>query len=152
MWGIEYVLCNNLSTFLKMFSLYLSRLHQTRIQHSYASYFKSWKILGPTFSPLNLNFSKYYFNPSRVSNLKIILFLLALLNHALKHVEKWLGDFFWRIAICWPRVSTGGLRNVTLLPKLFWHVRKNCCSDQEKLLKFKAEGREFAKCLRSHFF
>ena len=64
------------------------------IQHSYASYFKSWEILRPTFSPLNLNFSKYYFNPSRVSNLKIILFLLALLNHALKHVEKWLGDFF----------------------------------------------------------
>ena len=31
-----------------------------------------------------------------------------------------------------------------LLPKLFWPtVRKNCSSDQEKLLKFKAEGREF---------
>jgi len=28
-------------------------------------------------------------------------------------------------------------------------VRKNCSSDQEKLLKFKAEGREFAKFLRS---
>ena len=26
---------------------------------------------------------------------------------------------------------------------------KNCSSDQEKLLKFKAEGREFAKFLRS---
>ena len=37
-----------------------------------------------------------------------------------------------------------------LLPKLFWPtVRKNCSSDQEKLLKFEAEGREFAKCLRS---
>jgi hypothetical protein len=37
-----------------------------------------------------------------------------------------------------------------LLPKLFWpNVRKNCCSDQEKLLKFEAEGREFAKFLRS---
>ena len=37
------------------------------------------------------------------------------------------------------------------LPKLFWPttVRKNCSSDREKLLKFKAEGREFAKCLRS---
>ena len=28
-------------------------------------------------------------------------------------------------------------------------VRKNCSSDREKLLKFKAEGREFAKILRS---
>ena len=37
-----------------------------------------------------------------------------------------------------------------LLPKLFWPtVRKNCSSDREKLLKFEAEGHEFAKCLRS---
>ena len=37
-----------------------------------------------------------------------------------------------------------------LLPKLFWStVRKNCSSDREKLLKFKAEGQEFAKFLRS---
>ena len=28
-------------------------------------------------------------------------------------------------------------------------MRKNSSSDQEKLLKFKAEGREFAKFLRS---
>ena len=28
-------------------------------------------------------------------------------------------------------------------------VRKNCSSDQEKLLKFEAEGQEFAKNLRS---
>ena len=33
-----------------------------------------------------------------------------------------------------------------LLPKFFWPtVRKNCSSDWEKLLKFEAEGREFAK-------
>ena len=37
-----------------------------------------------------------------------------------------------------------------LLPKLFFPtVRKKCSSDQEKLLKFEAEGREFAKILRS---
>ena len=37
-----------------------------------------------------------------------------------------------------------------LLPKLFWpSVRKNCSSDREKLLEFKAEGREFAKILTS---
>ena len=36
------------------------------------------------------------------------------------------------------------------LPKLFWPiVRKNCSSDGEKLLKFEAEGRKFAKVLRS---
>ena len=28
-------------------------------------------------------------------------------------------------------------------------MRKNCSSDREQLLKFKAEGREFAKFLRS---
>ena len=28
-------------------------------------------------------------------------------------------------------------------------MRKNCFSDREKLLKFQAEGREFAKVLRS---
>ena len=28
-------------------------------------------------------------------------------------------------------------------------MRKNCFSDREKLLKFEAEGREFAKILRS---
>ena len=37
-----------------------------------------------------------------------------------------------------------------LLPKLFWPTeRKNCSSDREKLLKFEAVGREFAKILRS---
>ena len=37
-------------------------------------------------------------------------------------------------------------RNGILLPKLFWPtVRKNCSSDREKLLKFEAEGWEFAK-------
>ena len=41
-------------------------------------------------------------------------------------------------------------KNGILLPKLFWPtVRKNCSSDQEKLWKFKAEGREFANFLRS---
>ena len=37
-----------------------------------------------------------------------------------------------------------------LLPKLFWPtVRKICSIDREKILKFEAEGREFAKILRS---
>ena len=41
-------------------------------------------------------------------------------------------------------------RNGILLPKWFCPtVRKNCSSDREKLLRFEAEGREFAKFLRS---
>ena len=41
-------------------------------------------------------------------------------------------------------------RSGILLPKLFWPtVRKNCSSHQEKLLKFEAEGQEFANLLRS---
>ena len=40
-------------------------------------------------------------------------------------------------------------RNGILLPKLFWPtVRKNCYGDREKILKFEAEGWEFAKFLR----
>ena len=40
--------------------------------------------------------------------------------------------------------------NGILLPIMFWPtVRKKCSSDREKLLKFEAEGREFAKFLRS---
>ena len=41
-------------------------------------------------------------------------------------------------------------RNGILLPKLFLlTVRRNCSSDQEKILKFEAECQEFAKILRS---
>ena len=41
-------------------------------------------------------------------------------------------------------------KNGILLPKLSWPtVRNNCSSDREQLLKFEAEGREFAKLLRS---
>ena len=40
--------------------------------------------------------------------------------------------------------------NGIFLPKLFWPtVRKKCSRDWEKLLIFEAEGREFAKFLRS---
>ena len=40
--------------------------------------------------------------------------------------------------------------NGILLPKLFWPtMRKNCSCDQEFVLKFEAEGREFSKFLRS---
>ena len=43
-------------------------------------------------------------------------------------------------------VGTNGI----LLPKFFWPtLRKKCLSDRENLLKFEAEGREFAKILKS---
>ena len=42
------------------------------------------------------------------------------------------------------------LGNGILIPKLFWPtVRKKCLSNRKLLLKFEAEGREFAKFLRS---
>ena len=41
-------------------------------------------------------------------------------------------------------------RNGILLLKLFWPtVRKNCSSDQEKLLELEAEGQQFATFLKS---
>ena len=47
-------------------------------------------------------------------------------------------------------LETDFYNNGILLPKLFWpNVRKKYFSDREKLLKFEAEGREFAKLLRS---
>ena len=46
-------------------------------------------------------------------------------------------------------VYTQSFKNGILLPKLFWPtVRKKSSSDHEKLLKFEAEGQEFAKFLR----
>ena len=55
---------------------------------------------------------------------------------------------FYLAFISWPtdHHTTNGI----LLPKLVWStVRKNCSSDQEKLLKFEAEVREFEIFLRS---
>ena len=48
------------------------------------------------------------------------------------------------------KISLKKETNGILLPKLFWPtVRKSCSSDWWKLLKIKADGREFAKDLRS---
>ena len=47
-------------------------------------------------------------------------------------------------------VLPNNIKNGILLPKLFWPtVRKKCSSGQEKLLKFNAKGREFAKNFQS---
>ena len=55
-----------------------------------------------------------------------------------------------RMQICSAFLFVFNAGTSILLPKLFWPtVRKNCFSDREKLLKFEAEGQEFAKFLRS---
>ena len=65
----------------------------------------------------------------------------------------WLKSFDLREkkkSVLWEKKSAVCVKNGILFPKLFWPtVSKNCSSDWEKLLKFEAEGREFAKILRS---
>ena len=58
---------------------------------------------------------------------------------------------YWQLTSCYYLEPARLLiRNGILLPKLFWPtVRKKNSSDQEKLLKFEAEGWEFAKFLRT---
>ena len=58
-----------------------------------------------------------------------------------------IGETQWgEMFVCPPLIH----KNDILLPKLFWPtVRKNCSSNIEKLLKFEAEGQEFANVLRS---
>ena len=56
--------------------------------------------------------------------------------------------FFWSTGLA--NISFKYSKNGVLLTKLFWPtVRKKCSGDREKLLIFEAEGREFAKLLRS---
>ena len=60
------------------------------------------------------------------------------------------GKFFQETKILCICIPNNKMNNGILLPKLFRPtVRKNCSSDREKLLKFEAEGREFAIILRS---
>ena len=66
--------------------------------------------------------------------------------HTQKNVENFSGWLHFQ----WYESSLGEERFGILLPKLFLAtVRKNCSTDRDKLLKFKVEGREFAKILRS---
>ena len=56
--------------------------------------------------------------------------------------------FFWYTGLA--NISFKYSKNGILLPKLFWPtVRKRYSSDREFFLKFRAEGPEFAKCLKS---
>ena len=67
-------------------------------------------------------------DPKFAENVNFFLFVGLLLTIT---IEKWYG-------------------NGILFPKLFWSsVRKICSCDREKLLKFEADGQEFAKILRS---
>ena len=60
-------------------------------------------------------------------------------------------EFNYWVGNCPPCPPTSYAPGIgTLLPKLLYPtVRKNCSSDQEIILKFEAEGLEFAKFLRS---
>ena len=61
--------------------------------------------------------------------------------------QAFLFSFEYNLSQIWYQ-SKSDKENGILLPKLFWPtVRKNCSSDQEKLLK-EAESREFAKFYR----
>ena len=65
--------------------------------------------------------------------------------------SKYVASF--KVFVLWQSTNTKCVLqeiNGILLPKLFWPtVRKKCSSDRENRLKFKAEGQEFAKILRS---
>ena len=85
------------------------------------------------------NFMKTHCKP-----ILIAMYCTRKLEGAIKEFGGFEATFFVGIRVR-KRTSNG-----ILLPKLFWPtVRKNCSSDREKLLKFEAEGREFAKILRS---
>ena len=58
-------------------------------------------------------------------------------------IAVWICPQFRNWEQIFPRPGWNGI----LLPKLFWPTY--CSSNREKLLKFEAEGREFAKILRS---
>ena len=66
-----------------------------------------------------------------------------------KHKDRKKKQAYYSCFVVISRLRTKGWDGI-LLPKLFWPtVKKNCSSDREKFLKFKAEGQEFAKILRS---
>ena len=56
---------------------------------------------------------------------------------------------FDRISKLANQLSTGGNAWYFVTKIVLTYCEKNCSSNQEKLLKFEAEGREFAKILRS---
>ena len=82
-----------------------------------------------------------------------------------QNLSGWVYQFYWiippknqitDILVTWIKAWKKLLNYVPtfyfcLHPKhlVFRCLRKNCSGDREKLLKFEAEGREFAKCLRS---
>ena len=79
-------------------------------------------------------------------NLQKIPFQMGMLRKKKKTMRrKKLGHFKGA-----PPLPAQGVSNSILLPKLFWPTgRKICYTNREKLLKFEAESREFAKKLWS---
>ena len=97
----------------------------------------------------------------RLQKQPIVQFQRYFLSKAQRKTWHWerIKTFLWPLLTAWPfhHVCTictklgnemffAKCRKGILLPKLFWPtVRKNRSSNQEKLLKFEAEGREFEK-------
>ena len=83
----------------------------------------------------------FYFACSFLLNFFFLFLLFVICFHTYHYID---------IEVTYDKIKTPWIRNGILSPKLFRPtVRKTCSSDREKPLKFEAEGREFAKFLRS---
>ena len=87
-------------------------------------------LLFITISKQQMKKQDYYEAHNNLSkNIASIQFTNYRRKLPISYVKFWIGNFF---------------------PKLFWPIlRKGCSSDQEKLLKFEADGWDFAKILIS---
>ena len=71
--------------------------------------------------------------------------------------QSWFLNFSKTLRSIWFQILDNVSKSLSMLQiEEYWKwyfvtkiLRKNCASDWEKLLKFDAEGQEFAKCLRS---
>ena len=94
---------------------------------------------------------EYFFRKNNIQLQAVIFFLsnqaTSILNPYVQLTRGYIYHSLMNCSFRW--VLHNGLNGILLL-KLFWPtVRKNCSSNREKILKFKAEGQEFAKFLRS---
>ena len=88
----------------------------------------------------------YWFQVNLITNIQFSFSCLQKILFLFISENSWL-CYMWCPMEVQKRISS---RYGILLPKLFWPtVGKNCSRDREKVLNFKAEGREFSKFLRS---
>ena len=108
-------------------------------------------IVSPKIRTKNCqDFCPHRTGPEMVVKCAIVIFHLRVLELTGTNTKLTVQRWYWtlnRDLYKWRSSVT--YTNGILLPKLFWAtVRKNCSSDREKLLKFEAEGLEFANFLR----